>query len=75
MARPFWLTKLLIRTGIARLLPVAHRLTDGGAKFLRYYSDAVLATPVEELLDPALNELLARVPRKTGPLSPTRAQS
>jgi aspartate/methionine/tyrosine aminotransferase len=53
VARPFWLTRLLVRTGIARFLPAARRLTDGGAAFLRYYSDKVLAAPVEELLDPA----------------------
>lgn len=53
MARPFWLTKFLVHSGIARLLPVARRLTDGGTAYLRYYSDAVLAAPVEELLDPA----------------------
>lgn len=53
MALPFWLTKLLIRTGIARFTPRAKRLTDGGTQFLRYYSDRVLAAPVEELLDPA----------------------
>ena len=53
MARPLWLTKLLVRSGIARFLPVARRLTDGGAAFLRYYSDKVLTAPVEELLDSA----------------------
>lgn len=53
MARPFWLTKLLVRSGVARFLPAARRLTDGGTAFLRYYSDAVLAAPVDELLDPA----------------------
>lgn len=53
MARPLWLAKLLVRTGIARFLPAARRLTDDGTAFLRYYSDRVLAAPVEELLDPA----------------------
>ena len=53
MALPFWFTKLLVRTGLARFTPRAKRLTDGGTKFLRYYSDRVLAAPVEELLDPA----------------------
>jgi aspartate/methionine/tyrosine aminotransferase len=51
--RPFWLTRLLVRSGVARFLPVAKRLTDGGTAYLRYYSDAVLAAPVEELADPA----------------------
>lgn len=53
MARPFWLNKFLVQSGIARWLPFARRLTDGGTNYLRYYSDAVLAAPVEELLDPA----------------------
>ena len=53
MARPFWLTKFLVRSGIARFLPLARRLTDNGTAYLRYYSDAVLAAPVEELLDTA----------------------
>src|SRR5262249_44267854 len=41
------------RPRLAGLLPAARRLTDGGTAFLRYYSDRVLAAPVEELLDPA----------------------
>ena len=53
MARPFWLTKLLVQSGLARLLPFARRLADGGTDCLHYYSDQVLAAPVEELLDPA----------------------
>jgi aspartate/methionine/tyrosine aminotransferase len=53
VARPLWLTKLLVRTRIARLLPVARRLTDGGTAYLKHYSDKVLAAPAEELLDPA----------------------
>lgn len=44
-------TKFLIRTGIARFLPAARRLTDGGAEYLHYYSDRVLAAPISELLD------------------------
>lgn len=53
MAIPFWLTKLLVRTRLARFSPRARRLTDGGTAYLKYYSDRVLAAPVEELLDPA----------------------
>lgn len=48
----FW-KKLAIRSGVARFLPVAKRLCDGGTDSLRYYSDRVLVAPVEELLDPA----------------------
>ncbi len=53
MPLPFLLKKLLVRTRVAKFLPAADRLTGGGADFLRYYSDRVLAAPVEELLDPA----------------------
>lgn len=53
MVRPFWFTKFLVQSGIARWLPFVRRLTDGGTEYLRYYSDAVLAAPVDELLDPA----------------------
>ncbi len=49
MAYPLFLTKLLIRSGIARYLPKVQRLTDGGGAFLRYYSDRVLAAPYAEL--------------------------
>ncbi|AMV25696.1 Glutamate-pyruvate aminotransferase AlaC [Gemmata sp. SH-PL17] len=54
MAIPFWLTKLLVRTRLARFTPRARRLTDGGTAYLKYYSDRVLAAPVDELLDPAV---------------------
>ncbi|HEY1190339.1 MAG TPA: pyridoxal phosphate-dependent aminotransferase, partial [Gemmata sp.] len=53
MAIPFWLTKLLVRTRLARFTPRAQRLTDGGTAYLKYYSDRVLTAPVEELTDPA----------------------
>lgn len=53
MAIPFWLTKLLVRTRLARFTPRARRLADGGTAYLKYYSDRVLAAPVEELLHPA----------------------
>lgn len=53
MAIPFWLTKLLVRTRLARFTPRARRLADGGTAYLKYYSDRVLAAPVEELIDPA----------------------
>ncbi len=53
MALSFFWKRLLVRTGVARFLPAADRLSKGGKKFLRYYSDKVLAAPVEELTDPA----------------------
>lgn len=61
MGLPFWLTKLLVRTGVARFTPRAKGLTDGGTAFLRHYSDRVLAAPLEELLDPGF------VPSDCGP--------
>jgi aspartate/methionine/tyrosine aminotransferase len=53
VARPLWLTKLLVRTRLARFVPSIRQLADGGTGHLKYYSDAVLGAPVEELLDPA----------------------
>jgi aspartate/methionine/tyrosine aminotransferase len=49
MAYPLFLTRWLIRTGLARFLPGVRRLTDGGGDFLRYYSNRLLAAPHEEL--------------------------
>jgi aspartate/methionine/tyrosine aminotransferase len=46
---PFFLTRLLVRSGLARFLPAARRATDGGTAFLRYYSDRVLAAPYAEV--------------------------
>jgi aspartate/methionine/tyrosine aminotransferase len=46
VAYPFFLKRLLVRTGLARLLPSVGRWTDGGGAFLRYYSDRVLAAPL-----------------------------
>jgi aspartate/methionine/tyrosine aminotransferase len=41
--------KLLIRTGLAHLLPGVRRRLPGGAAFLRYFSDRVLTAPLDEL--------------------------
>ncbi len=49
MAYPFFLTKLLIRTGVARWLPSIRRLSDGGTAFLHYYGDDVLCAPHGDL--------------------------
>jgi aspartate/methionine/tyrosine aminotransferase len=51
MHNSFWLTKTLVRTGIARWLPRFRRRLEGGAAYLRYLSDRCLATPLDELLD------------------------
>ena len=61
MAIPFWLTKLLVRTRLAGFTRRGRRLADGGAAYLRYYSDRVLSAPVDELLDSAF------VPHTPGP--------
>jgi aspartate/methionine/tyrosine aminotransferase len=45
VALPFFLTKLLVRSGVARWLPRVRRWTDGGGAFLRYYNDRVLTAP------------------------------
>jgi aspartate/methionine/tyrosine aminotransferase len=49
MALPFLLTKLLVRLGAARLLPGVRRRLAGGADLLRYYSDRLLAAPLDDL--------------------------
>jgi aspartate/methionine/tyrosine aminotransferase len=53
VAIPLVLTKLLVRTRLARFVPGARRLADGGTDYLHYYSDRVLAAPLADLLDPA----------------------
>jgi len=50
---PLFLTKLLVRTGVARHLPAVRRRAQGGEDFLHYYADRVLGAPVEALTDPA----------------------
>jgi aspartate/methionine/tyrosine aminotransferase len=46
MSFPPLLARLLIRSGAARLLPGLQRRLDGGADFLRFCSDRLLASPV-----------------------------
>jgi aspartate/methionine/tyrosine aminotransferase len=53
MPLPLFLKKLLIRTGLARLLPGVRRLTGGAGEFLHYYSNRFLAAPHAELLQAA----------------------
>jgi aspartate/methionine/tyrosine aminotransferase len=48
VALPLVLTKLFIRLGVASWLPSVRRQWEGGAAFLRYYSDRVLAAPFPE---------------------------
>ena len=50
---PLFLTKLLVRAGVARHLPAVRRRALGGEDYLHYYADRVLGAPVEALTDPA----------------------
>ena len=49
MRQPLMLLKLLIHTGLARLLPSLQRRLEGGADFLCYYSNRLLCSPLAEL--------------------------
>ena len=49
MRQPLLLLKLLVHTGLTRLLPSVQRRLDGGAKFLRHYSNRLLCSPLAEL--------------------------
>jgi aspartate/methionine/tyrosine aminotransferase len=46
---PPWLARLLVRSGVARVLPGLQRRLEGGADFLRYYSDRLLSSPLAQL--------------------------
>jgi aspartate/methionine/tyrosine aminotransferase len=78
VAPPLFLTKLLIRTGLARLFPAARRLAGDGTRFLHYYSDRVLSAPhaelaeVAALLEPPADaiDLAAAAPRLDPPPLP-----
>src|SRR6516164_9762203 len=58
---PLFFAKLLIRSRIARFLPAVRRLTNGGSRFLHYYSNRILMAPHAELLQ-AADLLAARGP-------------
>lgn len=49
MNTPFFLTRWLVRTGIARWLPSVRQLADGSAAYLHHLNDRVLATPFADL--------------------------
>jgi aspartate/methionine/tyrosine aminotransferase len=49
VAFPLFLSKLLIRSGVAHWLPTVQRRTGGAGAFLGYYSDRVLSAPSAEL--------------------------
>jgi aspartate/methionine/tyrosine aminotransferase len=49
----FW-RKLLVRTGIARMLPSVRQELNGGENYLHFYSDRTLAVPLADFADNAL---------------------
>ena len=49
----FW-RKLLVRSGLARFLPSVRQQLACGVELLRFYSDRVLASPLDQLVDNAL---------------------
>jgi aspartate/methionine/tyrosine aminotransferase len=49
MNLPPLLARLLIRSGATRLLPGLQRRLEGGAEYLRYYSDRLLGAPLDLL--------------------------
>ncbi len=55
MRQPLFLLKLLIQSGLARLLPEVQRRLGGGAGYLHYYSNRLLASPLEEVEEVAAN--------------------
>lgn len=55
MRQPLFLLKFLIHSGMARWLPGVQRRLSGGAHYLRYYSDRLLASPLRQLEDVAAN--------------------
>ena len=50
----FFCRKLLVRSGLARLLPSLRQKLNGGEDFLHFYSDRTLAVPVRLLTDDGL---------------------
>ena len=55
MRQPLFLLKLLIHSGAARWFPGVQRRLGGGADFLRYYSNRLLASPLGQLEEAAAN--------------------
>ncbi|HEV3145487.1 MAG TPA: pyridoxal phosphate-dependent aminotransferase [Gemmataceae bacterium] len=49
MAYPYWLARLLVRTGLVHWFPLIDKQLDGAVPFLHYCSDRVLATPLDTL--------------------------
>jgi aspartate/methionine/tyrosine aminotransferase len=53
VAYPFWLARLLVRTGLVHWFPLIDRQLDGAVPFLHYCSDRLLATPLDALAEAA----------------------
>ncbi len=53
MPLPFFVRKLLARTGLARFTAEGKRLSPEQRKHLKYFSDRTLAAPLAEMQDPA----------------------
>src|SRR5262245_35573934 len=49
MTLPPLLARMLIHTGVVRLLPGLQRRLEGGVEYLRYYSDRLLGSPLDLL--------------------------
>src|SRR6266540_7266998 len=48
---PLFLRKLLIRSGIASVLRSVQHLTGGAGRYLHYYSDRILSSPLTEIAE------------------------
>lgn len=81
MTLPPLLRRLAVRTGLAALLPGVQRRLDGGADFLRYYSDRLLGAPLAQLEQiaaavapaaPDVIDLASGAPRPEAGLAPPR---
>jgi aspartate/methionine/tyrosine aminotransferase len=51
VALPFFLVRWLVKAGLGRLWPAARRLAPGGASYLPYYANRVLAAPCAQLAE------------------------
>jgi len=52
MAIPFWLKQSCSRLSILQYLPAARRYSQVDPSFVRYFSDRILAAPLDDFLDP-----------------------
>lgn len=82
MAAPFFLTRLIARSGLARWWPSVRRQFGGTAAYLKYASDRTLALPLDDLMrfgefwqptDPDIIDLTSSAPQFDRAFSPARA--